>query len=70
LRTQFIILDGRWNKFVTERYAGWQQPWAQAALNGTATLDTMADHAYHRDIDELPVSGRQEYLENLINQFC
>jgi xylose isomerase len=65
-----LILDGRWNQFVTERYAGWQQPWAQAALNGTATLDGVADHAHTRNIDELPVSGRQEYLENLINQFC
>jgi xylose isomerase len=65
-----LIIDGRWNQFVTERYAGWQQPWAQAALNGSTTLDAVADHAYTRNIDELPVSGRQEYLENLINQFC
>ncbi len=65
-----LILDGRWAKLVEQRYAGWKEPWAQSIIAGETTLDRVADHAHARNIDELPNSGRQEYLENLINQFC
>jgi xylose isomerase len=65
-----LINDRNWENFVTQRYAGWKTPWAEDVLSGKSKLDTVADHAYTRNIDEPPVSGRQEYLENLINQFC
>ena len=65
-----MINNGGMHNFVEQRYAGWQTPWAQEALSGTCTLDTIADHAINRNIDEAPVSGGQEYLENLINRFC
>jgi xylose isomerase len=65
-----LITDGRWSEFVKQRYAGWQQPWAKDVLGGKMKLDDVADRAFKRNIDEPPVSGRQEYLENLINQFC
>jgi xylose isomerase len=65
-----LINDGKWADFVKQRYAGWQAPWAQNVLAGKCNLDEIADHAFKRNIDEAPTSGRQEYLENLINQFC
>jgi xylose isomerase len=65
-----LITDGRWSEFVKQRYAGWQQPWAKDVLGGKMKLDDVADRALKRNVDEPPVSGRQEYLENLINQFC
>jgi xylose isomerase len=65
-----LINDGRWAQFVDKRYEGWQAPWAQDVLGGKMKLDAVADHALARNIDEPPVSGRQEYLENLVNQFC
>jgi xylose isomerase len=65
-----MILDGGMQKFVSERYAGWAQPWAQEALNGKTNLDAVANHALQRNVDEPPASGRQEYLENLVNRFC
>ena len=65
-----LMVDGRFANFVKDRYAGWQTSWALDAFAGKANLDAVADHALSRNIDELPVSGRQEYLENLINQFC
>ncbi len=65
-----LIVDGRFAGFVKDRYAGWQADWAQNALNGKTNLDAVADHALQRNIDEPPVSGRQEYLENLVNRFC
>lgn len=65
-----LINDGRWAKFVEQRYDGWQQPWAQDVMAGRSTLDDIANHAFGRNVDEKPSSGRQEYLENLVNQFC
>ena len=65
-----IIKDGTFPKFVADRYAGWQLPWAQEVLAGKSSLDSVADHAYARNKDEPPISGGQEYLENLVNRFC
>jgi xylose isomerase len=65
-----LIQDGQWAEFVKQRYAGWQAPWAQEVLAGKSKLDDVANHAYQRNIDEQPASGRQEFLENLVNQFC
>jgi xylose isomerase len=65
-----MIADGGMAKFVAQRYAGWQQPWAQQVLVGKSNLAAVADHALTRNVDQLPVSGRQEYLENWVNRFC
>lgn len=65
---QAIIDDGRLDAFVEERYAGWKGEFGQSVLTGKATL---ADaEAYVLKAGE-PVrkSGRQEFLENLINEF-
>jgi xylose isomerase len=64
-----MILDGGMHKFVQQRYAGWQAPWAQAVLAGQSNLDAVADHAWQRNVDQPPVSGRQEMLENWCNRF-
>jgi xylose isomerase len=70
LNAEKLINDGGMGRFVAERYAGWQQPWAREVLDGKSSLAAVADHALARNIDQPPVSGRQEYLENLINRNC
>ena len=65
-----MILNGQLENFVKERYAGWQTPYAQDVLAGKGSLDAVADRALARNVDVAPVSGRQEYLENLVNRFC
>ncbi|MGV3617884.1 MAG: xylose isomerase [Fimbriimonas sp.] len=63
-----IAEDGRLDAFVEERYAGWQGEFGQRILSGNASL---ADcETYVRENGE-PVrkSGRQEMLENLVNEF-
>jgi xylose isomerase len=70
LNAEKLINDGGMSQFVAERYAGWQQPWAQQVLAGKSSLAAVADHALARNIDQPPVSGRQEYLENLVNRYC
>ena len=64
-----IIEDGTYDKFLDDRYAGWQSAEAQAMLNGERTLEDLAARVEKDGIEPEPRSGRQEYLENLINRF-
>ncbi|MBX8825963.1 xylose isomerase [Ochrobactrum sp. SFR4] len=49
------------------RYAGWQQPQAQAMLQGKQSLEDIATYVRDSGIEPQPVSGRQEHLENIVN---
>ncbi len=49
------------------RYAGWQQPQAQAMLQGKQSLEDIAAYVRDSGIEPQQVSGRQEYLENIVN---
>ena len=64
-----MINDGHLAQAVDKRYTGWQQPWGQDILAGKVSLQSLSDHVLSRDRDALPVSGRQEYLENLVNRY-
>lgn len=65
-----IINDGRLAKAVQERYSGWEQPLGAGILQGRMDLDAVAEHVLAQNRDVQPVSGRQEYLENLFNRFA
>jgi len=54
---------------LAERYRGWESEPAQAMLNGEATLAEIADWVITDEINPRPRSGRQEYLENIVNRF-
>ena len=64
-----LIEDGRYDKHLAERYAGWNAPSAKAMLAPGATLDGIAARVAAENIDPKPRSGRQEYLENWLNRF-
>ena len=64
-----MILDGRVEKAIADRYAGWASPEAQGILAGNVTLDGLAAQVLAGGVDPRPVSGRQEYMENLLNAF-
>ncbi|WP_458232337.1 xylose isomerase [Roseateles sp. P5_E8] len=65
-----MVNDGRLKAAVDSRYAGWDAAQGQDILNGRRTLDQLADEVLARNTDVVPVSGRQEVLENLVNRFC
>jgi xylose isomerase len=67
LEAEKLITDGRLAQAVEQRYSGWQAPFGQDILNKRIDLDGLADHVLQRNQDVEPVSGRQEYLENLVN---
>lgn len=54
---------------VAERYQGWSQPLGKAILAGEHSLDSLRQHVLNADLQPQPVSGKQEYLENLVNRY-
>jgi len=67
LRAEAIIRDGRLDAFRDERYAGWSSDLGKNIKGGD--LASIADMAVVNNLAPQPVSGRQEWLENLINRF-
>lgn len=63
-----LLEKGDLSDAMARRYAGWQAPEAAAMLKGERTLDEIAARVEREGIDPRPVSGRQEYLENLVNR--
>ncbi len=64
-----MIDEGSLSGFVDDRYAGWSSKDAQAMLGGDVTLEQIEARVREERINPDPVSGRQEYLENLVNRF-
>ncbi|HMM64262.1 MAG TPA: xylose isomerase [Mesorhizobium sp.] len=54
---------------LAERYAGWNAAEAQAVLSGRRTLEEIAERVVRDGIEPQPRSGRQEYLENIVNRY-
>lgn len=67
LAAEQMIDDGGHARMVQQRYAGWHGAVGEKLLGGD--LAAAAAHALQRDIDEPPVSGQQELLENWFNRF-
>jgi xylose isomerase len=65
---QAIVEDGRLAKHVEDRYEGWTHGFGQKVLDGRRTFDDCVDHVL-RHGEPVRKSGRQEFLENLINEF-
>ncbi|MFZ5675506.1 MAG: xylose isomerase [Pseudomonadota bacterium] len=64
-----MIEDGRLKAEVEQRYAKWDEPKNQAMLAGKESLADIAGRVLWENIDPKPRSGRQEYLENMLNSY-
>ncbi len=64
-----MIEDKTFDKALEDRYAGWSTAEAKAMLGGQRTLAEIAARVEKDDVNPQPKSGRQEYLENLVNRF-
>ena len=54
-------------KFTEQRYSGWQAPLGQAILTNQVDFTHLAKQVTTENYNPQPVSGRQEMLENIIN---
>ncbi len=63
-----VIEDGVFDSFISERYASFDSGIGASLENGTASLDSLHNHALGIDAPVIS-SGRQEMLENLRNDY-
>ncbi|MDG0994567.1 MAG: xylose isomerase [Akkermansiaceae bacterium] len=63
-----IIEDGRMKAFVSDRYASYDSGIGSEIESRSTTLDALDTHAQGIDAPQL-ASGRQEMLENIINDY-
>ena len=68
LRAAQLIEDGRLDRFREERYGGWKGELGKAIHRPGTSLADIADLALLRNLAPTPHSGRQEWLENLLNR--
>ncbi|WP_233134153.1 xylose isomerase [Aggregatibacter actinomycetemcomitans] len=68
-RAAQMLEEQRLQQLVDERYAGWRQSLGQQILQGNASLAQLAQVVEQQGLDPQPVSGKQEYLENLVNGY-
>ena len=64
-----IRKDGRLADFVKQRYASWDSGIGAKIETGKATLKELEAYMLKKGEAAPNVSGRQEFLENLINEF-
>jgi xylose isomerase len=64
-----MLKDGALQQAVQQRYAGWDGKEGRAILAGKRSLVDLAAHIEAQDIEPQPVSGRQEWLEGLVNSY-
>ena len=69
VKAEAIINDGQLDSFRAQRYAGWQSELGQVIHAPSASLASIADMAIKGNLAPEQKSGRQEWLENLINRF-
>jgi xylose isomerase len=62
-----IIEDGRLDKFISDRYASYNDGIGASIVSGSASLSDLEAYALKTE-PSLPQSGRQEYLENMLNR--
>ncbi|MFT3989563.1 xylose isomerase [Aestuariivirga sp.] len=64
-----MMEDGKLAKLVSSRYAKWNTAENKAMLAGKENLEQIAARVLSKGIEPQPVSGRQEYYENLLNSY-
>jgi xylose isomerase len=64
-----MIEDGKLADHVKARYAKWDEPKNKAMLDGKESLESIAARVHKEGIEPEPKSGKQEYLENLLNTY-
>jgi xylose isomerase len=64
-----MIEDKALSEPLAERYTGWKSTEGKAILAGERSLEDLAERVVNKKIEPQPRSGRQEYLENIVNRY-
>lgn len=57
------------SKNIAQRYASWNEDLGKKILGGDLNLEQLAALSVEKNISPVKESGRQEYLENIVNGF-
>jgi len=68
LAAQKIIDDGLLEEFINQRYGSYNSDLGKRIMTGETNIDELEDWVVHKS-EPRPISGRQEYLENIINSY-
>ena len=68
IKAAALIEDGRLDAAVRARYASFESGIGKQIDQGSATLEQLAAHALALGKTDEPESGRQEYLQSILNQ--
>ena len=68
IKAAAMIEDGRIDAFVEKRYASFKEGIGAKIVSGDTTLEELAAYAEEMGAPELPMSGRQEYLQSVVNE--
>lgn len=63
-----LVEDGRIDEFVSERYASYRSGIGLDIVSGKASLESLSDYALEMGEVKPLSSGKQEYLESVVNQ--
>ena len=63
-----LIEDGRIDDFIKNKYASFNEGIGEKILSGKATLEELSAYACEKKVTTNPDSGRQEYLQTIVNQ--
>jgi len=64
-----MLEDGTMDTALQDRYQDWDGPMGQDLLSGKMSLSEIETLVRDNDLNPEPKSGRQEYLENVVNRF-
>jgi len=67
IKAAALIEDGRIDSFIEERYASFKSDLGVKIREGSATLEELTSHAEKLGKTDEPASGRQEYLNSIVN---
>ena len=67
IKSAQLIEDGRIEGFTEKKYESFNTELGQRIRKGEATLEELASRAAELKAPKMPVSGKQEYLEGVLN---
>ncbi len=64
-----MIQDGKLERAVSDRYAGWKSPLGEGIMGGKLSPKDLSDQVHDKGINPKARSGQQELLEGLVNRY-
>ena len=64
-----MLEDGKLQAALDERYACWKEGLGKRMAAGEMSLEQISGEVLKKGINPKPRSGRQEWLENLVNRY-